>query len=164
MGLRARLFLVTLFVGLVLLLPRPPHINAQWPASQCIKSFFTEYESPCANCCNDPTVSIDAISSPDNTSPGFQSAFLSNYNCGGGTGCTGYNCGTGDYYQQEDDPTCCSGTQMQCTSDSACCTGYACDLTLQQCASCVQAGDYAQLQWDCCSGTGNYDNGEYQCE
>ena len=165
MRLKARLLVIVLSVLAFIVLPPPSQrVNAQWPGSQCITSFSSEYESPCANCCNNPDIDINAIVTANNTSPGYKSAFLSSYDCGGGSGCSGYNCGTGEYYTAMDDPTCCSQSLMSCNGDNDCCIGYACDLSWDQCASCVPNGDYAYRQSDCCSGFGSYDLGMYQCQ
>jgi len=65
----SRLLIMLLSLGALLLLPPPPQrVYAQYPADQCIQSFFSEYESPCANCCNNPSVQIDAIDTTGNTS------------------------------------------------------------------------------------------------
>lgn len=165
MRLKARLLVIVLSALALFILPSSPRrVTAQWPASQCIKSFYSEWQNPCANCCNNAGLDIDAIASVGDGSPGYQSAYLSTYDCGGGSGCSGYNCGTGEYYEAMDDPTCCSTSSMSCSFDSNCCTGYVCDLSWNQCTSCVPSGDNAYYQSDCCSGTGSYDLGMYWCE
>jgi hypothetical protein len=122
-------------------------IRAQWPNDQCITSFYTEWDYPCPNCCNNATLEIDQIVTPDNTSPGDISASLATYNCGGGTNCSG--CGGGEYYEQVQDPSCCGGNGSYCSSYSDCCCGLMC-LSTHICSWCVDYGGECGTDWDCC--------------
>jgi len=153
-----RFLTLLLFGGALLALPQLTRkIHAQWPASQCITSFSSSWDDPCPNCCANAGLEIYEIDTPNDTSPGDKSALLQTFDCGGGTNCNG--CGSGEYYEETDDPTCCGSNGAYCGSDSDCCNGLLCADGM--CSWCRNYGDQCSDGSECCSGL--CDSGTYTC-
>lgn len=141
--------LIVLIGALIFVINGSKSVRAQWPNDQCITSFYTEWDQPCPNCCINATLEIDQIVTPGNTSQGDMSASLQTYNCGGGTNCSG--CGTGEYYEQVQGPSCCGGNGSYCSSSYDCCNGLTC-LSYNICSWCVDYGGECGTDSDCCGG------------